>query len=135
MLKRVATVLCGLVLVGGSLSGVIPQARAADVPYISGGVGVDSREELRAKESEYNLKIIVAATSGDYLADVKIVIDSARNERVLDATMDGPILLAKLTPGTYTVRATSDAQTQTKTVTIPPQGLRNLDFRWPRAVK
>ena len=36
MLKRVAMVLCGLVLVGGSVSGMIPEARAADVPYISG---------------------------------------------------------------------------------------------------
>ena len=133
MLKRAATVLCGLVLVGGSVGGVVPEARAADVPYISGGVGADSREELLAKESEYNLKIVVAATSGDYLADVKIVIEAARNERVLDATMEGPILMAKLTPGTYTVRATSDAQTQTKTVTIAPQGLRQLDFRWDRA--
>jgi hypothetical protein len=128
MLTRMATMLCGLVLVA-----VLP-ARA-DVPYISGGVGTDSRDELLAKESEYNLKIVVAATSGDYLADVKIVIDSARNERVLDATMEGPILLARLAPGTYTVRATSDAQTQAKTVTIASQGLRQLDFRWPRAVK
>ena len=128
MLKRVATMLCGLVLVGA-----ITQARAADVPYVSGGVGADSREELLAKEKDYNLKIIVAATSGDYLADVKIVIDSARNERMLDATMEGPILLAKLSPGTYTVRATSDAQTQTRTVTIAAQGLRKLDFRWTRA--
>ena len=128
MLQRVATMLCGLVLVGA-----ITQARAADVPYVSGGVGADSREELLAKEKDYNLKIIVAATSGDYLADVKIVIDSARNERVLDATMEGPILLAKLTPGTYTVKATSDAQTQTRTVTIGSQGLRQVDFRWARA--
>ena len=128
-------VLCGLALVGGSVRGVVPEARAADVPYVSGGVGTDSREELRAKEGEYNLKIVVAATSGDYLADVKIVIEAARNERVLDATMEGPILLARLAPGTYTVRATSDAQTQTKTVTVAPQGLRLLDFRWPRAVK
>ena len=130
MLKRVATLLCSLVLVGAIL-----EARAADVPYISGGVGADSREELLAKEKDYNLKIIVAATSGDYLADVKIVVVAARNEQVLDATMEGPILLAKLAPGTYTVRATSDAQTQTKTVTIAPKGLRQLDFRWPRAVK
>jgi hypothetical protein len=128
MLKRVATVLCGLALVG------VLEARA-DVPYISGGVGADAREEILAKESEYNLKIVVAATSGDFLADVKIVIESARNERVLDATMEGPILLARLTPGTYSVKATSDAQTQTKSVTIPAQGMRQLDFRWPRAVK
>jgi hypothetical protein len=128
MLKRVATVLWGLALVG------VLEARA-DVPYISGGVGADAREEILAKESEYNLKIVVAATSGDFLADVKIVIESARNERVLDVTMEGPILLARLTPGTYSVKATSDAQTQTKSVTIPAQGMRQMDFRWPRAVK
>ena len=126
MLERVATLLCGLILIG------ILEARA-DVPYISGGVGTDAREEILAKESEYNLKIVVAATSGDFLADVKIVIDSARNERVLDATMEGPILLARLTPGPYSVKATSDGQTQTKSVTIAPQGLRQLDFRWDRA--
>ena len=62
----------------------------------------------------------------------KIVIEAPRNERVLDATMEGPILLAKLAPGTYTVKATSDAQTQAKTVTIPTQGQRQLDFRWDR---
>ncbi len=49
---------------------------------------------------------------------------------MLDTTMEGPILLAKLTPGTYTIRATSDGQTLTQTVTIPAQGLRQVDFRW-----
>ena len=106
------------------------EVRAADVPYISGGAGADAREELLAKEKEYNLKIIAAEKSGDYLAGVKVVIESARKEQVLDTTMEGPILLAKLAPGTYTVRATSDGQTLTRTVTIPAQGLRQVDFRW-----
>ena len=106
------------------------EARAADVPYMSGGVGADAREELLAKEREYNLKIIVADTSGAYLANVQVVIESPRKERVLTTTMDGPILLAKLAPGTYTIRATSDAKTLTRTVTIAAQGLRQVDFRW-----
>ena len=106
------------------------EVRAADVPYISGGAGVDAREELLAKEKEYNLKIIAAEKSGDYLAGVKVVIESARNERMLDTTMEGPILLAKLAPGTYTIRAISDGQTLTRTVTIPAQGLRQVDLRW-----
>ena len=105
-------------------------ARAADVPSISGGAGLDAREELLAREKEYNLKIITAEKSGDYLSGVKVVIESASKERVLDTTMEGPILLARLAPGTYTVRATSDGQTLTQTVTIPAQGLRQADFRW-----
>jgi hypothetical protein len=104
--------------------------RAADVPYISGGAGADAREELLAKEKEYNLKIITAENSSDYLAGVKVVIESARKAQVLDTTMEGPILLAKLAPRTYTIRATSDGQTLTRTVTIPAQGLRQVDFRW-----
>jgi hypothetical protein len=108
------------------------EVRAADVPvpYISGGAGADSRDELLAKEKEYNLKIITADKSGDYLAGVKVVIESAKKEQVLDATMEGPILLAKLVPGTYTIRATSGGQTLTRTVTIAAQGLRQVDLRW-----
>ncbi|HEV2057367.1 MAG TPA: carboxypeptidase regulatory-like domain-containing protein [Methylomirabilota bacterium] len=108
------------------------EVRAADVPapYISGGAGADSREELLAKEKEYNLKVITADKSGDYLAGVKVVIESAKKEQVLDATMTGPILLAKLVPGTYTIRATSGGQTLTRTVTIAAQGLRQVDLRW-----
>jgi hypothetical protein len=106
------------------------QARAADAPHISGGVGEDARRELLAKEGDYNLKIIAADKSGDYLAAVQVVIESGRKERVLDTTMEGPILLIKLAPGTYTIRATSDDKTLTRTVTIAAQGLRQADFRW-----
>jgi len=104
--------------------------RAGDVPYLSGGVGADAREELLAKEKEYNLKIVVAERSGDYLAGVKVVIESARKEQVLDTTMEGPILLAKLAPGTYTIKAISDGQTLTRTVAVPAHGLGRVDLRW-----
>jgi len=104
--------------------------RAGDVPYLSGGVGADAREELLAKEKEYNLKIVGAEKSGDYLAGVKVVIESARKEQVLDTTMEGPILLAKLAPETYTIRAVNDGQTLTRTVTVPAQGLGRVDLRW-----
>ena len=108
------------------------EGRAADapVPYISGGTGADAREALHAKEKDYNLKIIVADKSGDYLAGVKVVIESAKKSQMLDTTMMGPILLAKLPPGTYTIRATSSGQTLTRTVTIAAQGLRQVDLRW-----
>jgi len=107
-------------------------ARAADapVPYISGGTGADAREALLAREKEFNLKIVAADKSGDYLAGVKVVIESATKAQVLDTTMEGPILLAKLPPGTYTIRATSNDQKLTRTVTIAAQGLQQVDFRW-----
>ena len=120
--------LVGMVL---AFIAVTPTARAADVPYVSGGTGVDERQALLAKERDFNLKIVVAETSGDYLADVRVVIESAKKERVLETKMEGPILLAKLVPGAYTIRATSYKRAQTKPVTITAEGLRRVDFRWP----
>jgi len=106
-------------------------ARAADVPFISGGAGADERADLQAKEKDYNLKVVAAATSGDYLADVWVVVESAAKKNLLETKMEGPILLAKLPPGTYTIKATYGPSTQTKTVNIPGQGLREAAFRWP----
>jgi hypothetical protein len=108
-------------------------AQAADVPFVTGGAGADERADLQAKEKDYNLKIVAAATSGDYVADVWVVIESAAKKSVLETKMDGPILLAKLPPGTYTIKATYGPSTQTRTVNVPAQGLREAGFRWPDA--
>lgn len=122
-----------IAVVGAVLLVLGVNARAAEVPYISGGVGADQRAELAAKEQEYNLKIVAADKSGNFLANVQVVIESAKSERVLATTMNGPILLAKLPPGTYRIRATSEGKTLTQTVTIPAQGLRQAGFRWDAA--
>jgi hypothetical protein len=105
-------------------------ARAADIPYISGGVGADEREEFAAKEKEYSLKIVVAEKSGDYLADVHVRIESASKGRMLETAMEGPILLAKLPPGTYTIKATSGRDRLTQTVSVPAEGVRQVVLRW-----
>jgi len=104
--------------------------RAADVPHISGGIGSTERDELRTKEREYNLRVITAMKTGDYLSGVQIVIESATKDRMLEITMAGPILLAKLPPGSYTINATASGQTLTQTVAIEAQGLKQVDFRW-----
>ena len=112
---------------------LVVTAGAADVPHISGGIGSGERDELRTKEREYNLKIITAMKSGDYLSGVQIVIESPTKERMLETTMVGPILLAKLPPGSYTIRATASGQTLIQTVAIEAQGLKQVDFRWGAA--
>jgi len=117
------------------LLAVSPIADAGEVPHLSGGVGLDERQAILSEEKNHNLKVVVADDTGDFLADVQVVIESAKKEPMLDATMKGPILLAKLPPGTYTVKATSDEKTLTKTVSVPAQGLRTVDFRWPRSKK
>src|SRR5262249_17483752 len=90
----------------------IGRVRAGDIPFVTGGTGADERADLQAKEKDYNLKIVAAATSGDYLAGVRVVIESADKKSLLETRMEGPILLAKLPPGTYTIKATYSSSTR-----------------------
>jgi hypothetical protein len=105
-------------------------ARTADVPHVSGGIGSDERDQLRAKERDYNIKVLTAMESGDYLSGVQVVIESAKKEPMLETTMAGPILLATLPPGSYTIKATAGGRTLTRTVTLQAEGLRQVNFRW-----
>src|SRR5262245_20473851 len=89
--------------------------QAADVPTISGGVSSAERDELRAKERDYNLKVVTAMKSGDHLSGVQVIIESATKERILETTMAGPILLAKLPPGSHRIEATAHGKTSTQT--------------------
>jgi hypothetical protein len=127
------TIRLAIVATTAVLMTLIGAARAADIPFVTGGTGADERADLQAKEKDYNLKIVAAATSGDYLAGVRVVIESAAKMSVLETRMDGPILLAKLSTGTYTIKATYGPSTQTRTVNVPGQGLREAAFRWPVA--
>jgi len=68
--------------------------------------------------------------SGDYLSGVQIVIESATKERMLETAMAGPILLARLPPGSYTIEATVGGQPLTQTLAIEARGLRQMDLRW-----
>jgi hypothetical protein len=110
-------------------SGAAPSV-LAEVPHTSGGVGLDAREQLAGTEGQYNLKIVTAATSGAYMAGVRVIIEGAGGKRLLNAEMEGPLLLVQLPPGAYTIRATHEGDTLTRAVTIPAQGRREAMFQW-----
>jgi hypothetical protein len=108
-----------------------PSAAAApNVPHISGGVGLEGRDELRAKEGDYSLKITTAARSGAYLAGVRVIVEAAGGTRLLNTEMEGPLLLVQLPPGSYTIKATFEGDTLTRTMVIPPRGHRDTMFQW-----
>lgn len=102
---------------------------SGNVKYASGGVGQDSMQEIRAMEQRFNLKLLFAQTSGSYLSDVKVVI-LRDNQTVLETTSKGPVLLAQLAPGNYTISATYHDKSQQRTVRVPAQGIASADFRW-----
>lgn len=106
-------------------------AQAASVPYITGGIGKDEREAIIAKRSDYNFEIKSALKAGNFTGDVRVVIENADEETLLDAMTDGPLFYVKLSPGTYHVKTSYEDQKQENTVSIDAKTpMREIMLRW-----
>ena len=101
-----------------------------NVPYLSGGVGEEEIDLLRQVDGAYNVKLIFAATAGNYLSNVHILIEDSQGTKVLEAVSEGPWFYTKLSPGTYNVRAQAEGQTRQQKAQISQQKRTQLQFYW-----
>ena len=101
-----------------------------NVPYISGGVGLDEREAINQMAKDYNLKLSFALTSGNYVGDVSIEIRDSSGSVVLEAISNGPWFISKLPPGRYTVIVNDYEKTQSKVVQVSPKKQTVINFFW-----
>lgn len=109
-----------------------PQTTAGGISWISGGIGLDESHALRKLENEYNLRLLFAVEgSGEYLADVVVIVQDQQGLPILEATAQGPRLLAQVPPGAYTVTATSSGSTATRRFTVPHNGAAVQAFYFP----
>ena len=107
---------------------------AQEAAVISGGIGLDARDELAAKARDYNMKFVFALASREYVSDVDVDITNAAGHKVASHRTQGPWMYARLAPGEYTVRATFNGNTLTKKVSAGKQGQKVVNFLWPTSV-
>ena len=102
-----------------------------DARWVGGGIGESERVDMLMLLPDFNLRVLtVAEKSGAYLAGAKVVVRDAAGRVVLETAIDGPLLLARLPPGKYEVQATYGGKAQTRTLTIPASGRRELFLYW-----
>lgn len=104
-----------------------------DVKYVTGGVGDDERAEIEAAKSEYNVYILNAKKSGEYVEDTRTVI-SRKNGKTLEPVLDvlaGPLLYVELAPGSYVVEAIRYNITKKKDIVLNAKTkTRDVGFYW-----
>lgn len=104
-----------------------------DVKYVTGGVGEDERAEIEAAKAEYNVHILNAKKSGEYLEDTKTVI-SRKNGKTLEPVLEvsaGPLLYVDLAPGSYVVEATRYNITKKKNLVLNAKTkTQDVGFYW-----
>ena len=104
--------------------------RAGEISYLSGGVGKPEREQLRALEKEFNLKVVFSVADGRYVANVKVVVSDAKGRKLLEHVADGPFFMARLPAGHYSVAATYAGKTHTRKIEVAANHMRTEHLRW-----
>lgn len=104
-----------------------------NITFVSGGAGDDDRDALRQVEGQYNLRLMFAARSGAFLANVAVTLADARGNTVLDTISEGPIFYARVPPGRYRLTVSNQSQAQTRDLSIGPGNAVRQDFYWAAA--
>jgi len=101
-----------------------------NVTYVSGGVGLESLDQLSSIARDFNLKLVFALNSGAYLSGVQVAIVDRKGQTVVDTTSDGPWFMAKLPAGSYQVIATVAGKAEKRQVSVGTSGLKTVNLRW-----
>lgn len=95
-----------------------PSATGSNVTFITGGVGETERSQINEISEAFNLRVITAKTNGDYLSGVNLTIRNEKGTPMLSTVTQGPLLLAQLPPGKYTVTANLGSEVRQEVVTV-----------------
>jgi hypothetical protein len=112
-------------------------ASSAEIPspeagsFISGGIGLDERQDMYANRHQYNLRLSFAQTTGAYLSGVDVSIEPlAAKDSAIQCFDAGPLLYLRLIPGKYRISAAFEDKTQVLTVTVSPLASERVLY-WP----
>jgi hypothetical protein len=111
-----------------------PEQTQGNIRYITGGIGKDESEAMKAAESNYSVSLTFAVQrdgKAEYLANVPVTIRDASGNTVFSISNDGPYLLVSLPAGSYDVSASHDGQVKSKRVTVGSKGHADrVTFDW-----
>jgi hypothetical protein len=99
--------------------------------FISGGIGLDERQEMYANRDQYNLRLSFAKARGAYISGVNVTIEplSAKGTAMQCADA-GPLLYLNLISGKYHISAAFEDKTQVLTVIVSPLASERVLY-WP----
>jgi hypothetical protein len=105
------------------------------IPYVSGGFGINERQQLQTMANGDNLMLSFALQNRSYLGGANVVIKDSKGNIVLETVADGPLFYAKLPPGKYTIDATATGKTLEQVTDVPARGQKHIYFAWNETEK
>jgi len=130
---RCAALIAALVAASGALAAT-PGA-VSSVPFVNGGITKEEADAMRQEAARYPLEVTLArrgetAGHNEFVADAHLRVVDRGGRVVLDRDDTGPIFLASLPDGAYTVEATYNGQPKTQRVEIAGGRRAQVTFLW-----
>ena len=105
------------------------------VSYVTGGIGTDEAQAMRAAAADYPLTLELAAAGGgprdEFISGAQVSIRDSRGAAVLETLTDGPFLLARVPAGSYVVDVDWNGIHKTKTVEVGPERRQHVMLEFP----
>ena len=135
-MKASRILMAAALVAAGASAWALPQVKTTgDVQYMTGGIGEDESTAMLEQSHHWPLTLEFARKAGkgaEWMANVGVTVTDHRGDPVLQATSDGPLLLARLAPGNYTVRASAGGQVIERHVHVTPGHPGKAVLVWPQ---
>lgn len=108
--------------------------KSGAVEYLTGGVGLDESTAIKSASGQWPLSLVFSVQAdgrAQFASDVKLEIHDAKGALALDVTATGPYLLARLAPGSYSLRATLAGKTLERKVQVKKGASSRVELVWP----
>jgi len=100
----------------------LTSAPQEQIPWISGGVSDEARDEMRKAAPAYNVHLMFSNRQGSYLADIPFTVSKVNGRELYSGVSEGPLLFLKLPPGTYQIAVQLDGVWQNKRIRAGTSG-------------
>jgi hypothetical protein len=108
--------------------------KEGEVAFVSGGIGLDERTELLARQKNYDLSIWSVNKIRKLVMPSMLVVDDKDGKELLSLNDSGPLFLLQLPKGDYTIRATYNDKEEQQKVSIQ-NGRKTVAFVWDDGMK
>jgi hypothetical protein len=129
--------LCVLILMGltsGVAQADLPEIQSrSNLSCMMGGIGADETEAMRLEAKKWPLNVEFTEQQGKvypWVSGAQLQILNQTGKVIFNETCNGPLFLAKLTPGKYQLVATYEGVTKRKSVFIEEGKPSKVSFTW-----
>ena len=108
------------------------ESAAPVVTFVTGGIGKEEADAMRADAPNYALELVFVRkvdNREEFVSDVRLRI-ADQDDRVVVERAAGPIVLAQVPNGTYTIVAEFGGQTRTQRVALAPGHHEKITMVW-----